>query len=44
MLVATLVSPIVLRRLLARGDGVEGDDAETRRAEAAPAAVDKAPP
>ena len=44
LLVATLISPVILRRLLARGDGVEGDDAETRRAEAAPAAVDKAPP
>jgi len=43
LLVATLVSPIVLRRLLARARG-DGDDAETRRAEAAPAAVDKGPP
>ena len=45
LLVATLVSPVVLRRLLARGDSVEGEsEDETRRAEAAPAAVDKAPP
>ena len=45
LLVATLVSPVVLRRLLARTrGGGDGDDAETRRAEAAPAAVDKAPP
>ena len=45
LLVATLVSPVILRRLLARGDGVEGEsEDETRRAEAAPAAVDKAPP
>ena len=36
LLVATLVSPVVLRRLLARGDGVEGEsEDETRRAEAA---------
>jgi Kef-type K+ transport system membrane component KefB len=45
LLVATLVSPVILRRLLARGDGVEGDsEDETRRAEAAPAAAEKAPP
>ena len=45
LLVATLVSPIVLRRLLARGDGVEGEsEDETRRAEAsAPAAKAAAP-
>jgi Kef-type K+ transport system membrane component KefB len=44
LLVATLVSPVVLRRLLARGDGAEGDsEDETRRAEAAPAAKAAAP-
>ena len=36
LLVATLISPVVLRRLLARGDGAERDsEDETRRAEAA---------
>ena len=30
LLVATLVSPVVLRRLLARGDGVEGGSRRTR--------------
>ena len=40
LLVATLVSPIVLRRLLARGDGAEGEsEDETRRAEAARGSV-----
>ena len=44
LLVATLVSPVVLRRLLARGDGDgDGDDAETRRPEAVPAAKAAAP-